>query len=177
MLNKVKTYSTKATDIKRQWHTIDASGKTLGRLAAQITPLLMGKHKAIFSPNADAGDYVIVINADKVAFTGKKKAKQKLYQSHSGYPGGFKEITLEALMEKHPTRAVQHAIEGMLPHTFLSAKMKKRLRVYSSDTKPDLSQFKDPSVKVEKKAKPAKAAKPAEAKAEAKPAQAEPESK
>ena len=151
----VKTYSTKAADIKRQWHVIDASGQTLGRLASRIAHLLMGKHKPIYSPNQDTGDFVIVINADKVHVTGNK-AKQKIYYSHSGYPGGFKETTLEALMETHPTRVIEHAVKGMLPHTFLSAKMKKRLRVYSSDDKPDLPQLKvAPAKPGEQAAKPA----------------------
>ncbi len=146
----VKTYSTKTADIKRQWHVIDASDKTLGRLSSQIAHLLMGKHKPIFSPNSDTGDFVIVINADKVRVTGNK-AKQKVYYSHSGYPGGFKETTLEALMQTHPTRVIEHAVNGMLPHTYLSAKMKKRLRVYSSDASPDLPQVKTASSKAETK--------------------------
>lgn len=137
MANIIKTYSIKAADIKRQQHVIDASGKTLGRLASQIAGLLMGKHKPVFSPSSDTGDFVTVINADKVRVTGNK-AKQKLYYSHSGYPGGFKTVTMEALMETHPTRVIEHAVKGMLPHTYLSAKMKKRLRVYSSNAKPDL---------------------------------------
>ncbi len=119
----MKTYSTKATDIERQWHTIDASGKILGKLATQIAGLLMGKHKPIYSPNLDTGDYVIVINADKVRVTGNK-AKQKTYYRHSGYPGGLKSITLEKLMQTHPTRIIEHAVKGMLPHTRLGASMK-----------------------------------------------------
>ncbi len=150
----MKTYSTKPADIQRQWHVIDASGKTLGRLASRVAYLLMGKHKPIYSPNSDTGDFVIVINADKVHVTGNK-AKQKIYYSHSGYPGGFKETTLEALMETHPTRVIEHAVNGMLPHTYLSAKMKKRLRVYSSDAKPDLPQLKVAAAKQEQAAKPA----------------------
>ncbi len=144
----VKTYSTKAADIKRQQHVIDASGKTLGRLSSQIAHLLMGKHKPIFSPNSDTGDFVIVINADKVHVTGNK-AKQKIYYSHSGYPGGFKTITLEALMQKDSTQVIEHAVKGMLPHTYLSAKMKKRLRVYAGDAHPDLPQVKTPAAKTE----------------------------
>ncbi len=149
MGNIMKTYSTKPADIKRQWHVIDASDKTLGRLSSQIAHLLMGKHKPIFSPNQDTGDFVIIINTAKVHVTGDK-ARLKLYQRHTGYPGGFRSITFAALMEKDPTQPVKHAVEGMLPHNFLSAKMKKRLRVYAGDAYPDLPQVK---VKTAAKAK------------------------
>ena len=137
----MKTYSTKPAEIKRQWHVIDAKDKILGRLATQVAGLLMGKHKPIFSPNLDTGDFVIVINADKVRVTGNK-AKQKLYYSHSGYPGGFKSIALEKVMQTNPTRVIEHAVKGMLPHTRLGASIKKRLRVYTGDTHPHLAQVK-----------------------------------
>ncbi len=137
----MKTYSTKAADVQRQWHVIDASGKTLGRLSSQIAQLLMGTHKPMFSPNQDAGDFVVVINADKVRVTGNK-AKQKIYYTHSGYPGGFKSTNLEKVMQTHPTRVLEHAVKGMLPHTHLSANMKKRLRVYAGDTHPHQAQMK-----------------------------------
>ena len=137
----MKTYSAKAGDIKREWHVIDVSGKTLGRVATQIARLLMGKHKPIFTPNQDTGDYVIVINADKVQVTGNK-AKQKTYYRHSGYPGGLKSITLEKLMETHPERVIEYAVKGMLPHTRLGASMRKKLRIYTGDTHPHLSQIK-----------------------------------
>jgi large subunit ribosomal protein L13 len=137
----LKTYSTKPADIERKWHVIDASGKTLGRLASRIATLLMGKHKPIFSPNLDTGDFVIVINADKVRVTGNK-AKQKIYYRHSGYPGGLKSITLEKMMETNPARVIEHAVKGMLPHTRLGAKMMKKLRVYAGDTHPHLAQIK-----------------------------------
>ena len=142
----MKTYSTKTADIKRQWHVIDASGKTLGRLATQIASLLMGKHKPIFSPNLDTGDFVIVINADKVRVTGNK-AKQKIYYRHSGYPGGLKSITLEKMMQTNPTRVIEHAVKGMLPHTRLGASMKKKLRVYAGDTHPHPVQTKTTPIK------------------------------
>ncbi len=135
----MKTYSTKPSDIKREWHVIDASGKVLGRLATEVARLLMGKHKPIFSRNLDTGDFVIVINAAKVHFTGSK-AKQKLYYRHSGYPGGLKSISLEKMMQTHPTRVIEHAVKGMLPHTRLGASMMKRLRVYVGDTHPHLAQ-------------------------------------
>ncbi len=137
----MKTYRTKPSDIERQWHVIDASGKTLGRLATQIARLLMGKHKPIFSPNLDTGDFVVVINADKVHVTGNK-AKQKLYYRHSGYPGGLKSIPLEKITQTNPTRVIEHAVKGMLPHTRLGASMMKKLRVYAGDTHPHLAQIK-----------------------------------
>ena len=125
----MKTYSTKMADIEREWHVFDASGQVLGRLATQVAHRLMGKHKPIFVPNLDTGDYVIVINADKVRVTGNK-AEQKVYYRHSGYPGGLKSINFEKLMQTHPTRAVEWAVKGMLPHTKLGASMVKKLKVY-----------------------------------------------
>ena len=101
----MKTYSTKAADIKREWHVIDASGKVLGRLATQVAGLLMGKHKPIFCRHLDIGDFVVVINAEQVRVTGNK-AKQKLYYRHSGYPGGLKTISFERVMQTHPTRVM-----------------------------------------------------------------------
>ena len=137
----MKTYSARPADIERQWHFIDAADKTLGRLSTQIARLLMGKHKPMFTPSQDTGDFVVVINADKVRVTGNK-AKQKLYYRHSGYPGGLKSITLEKTMQNNPTRVIEHAVKGMLPHTRLGAKMKKRLRVYAGETHPHLAQIK-----------------------------------
>ena len=144
----MKTYSTKASDIKREWHIIDASGKVLGRLATQVASLLMGKHKPIFSRHLDTGDFVVIINAEKIRVTGNKE-KQKLYYRHSGYPGGLKSISLERMMQTHPTRVIEHAVKGMLPHTRLRAKMMKRLRVYAGDAHPYQGQIKATSVKVE----------------------------
>jgi large subunit ribosomal protein L13 len=126
----MKTYTARAAEIKRNRHLIDAAGQTLGRLSSQIARLLMGKHKPTYSPAQDIGDFVVVINAGKVRFTGKK-AEQKVYYRHSNYPGGLKSITLGRLMDEHPTRAIQYAVEGMLPHTRLGNVMKKRLRVYA----------------------------------------------
>jgi len=131
----VKTYSVKASEIKREWHVIDAAGQVLGRLATQVARLLMGKHKPIFTRNLDTGDYVVVINVDKVRVTGNK-AKQKVYYRHSGYPGGLKTISYDKLMETDPTRVIEHAVKGMLPHTRLGASMMKKLRVYVGDTHP-----------------------------------------
>ncbi len=146
----LKTYSTKASDIKRDWHLFDASDKVLGKIATQVAKLLMGKHKPIFTRHLDTGDYVVVINAEKVRVTGNK-AKQKLYYRHSGYPGGFKSTSLEKMMQTHPTRAIEHAVKGMLPHTRLGAQMMKKLRVYVGDTHPHQSQVEATSLKVEKK--------------------------
>jgi large subunit ribosomal protein L13 len=135
----MKTYSTKASEIERQWHVIDASGKILGKLATEAAKLLMGKHKPTFSRHLDTGDFVVIINAEKVRFTGKK-AEQKLYHSHSGYPGGLKTINLERLMQTHPTRVIEHAVKGMLPHNRLGAKMLKKLKVYVGEEHPHLAQ-------------------------------------
>jgi large subunit ribosomal protein L13 len=143
----MKTYSTKASDIKREWHAIDASGKILGRLATQVTRLLMGKHKPLFSPNLDTGDFVVVINAEKVQVTGDK-AKQKVYYRHSGYPGGLKSINLEKMMQTDPTRVIEYAVKGMLPHNRLGAKMFKKLRVYTGDTHPHPTRVKVNSTEV-----------------------------
>lgn len=135
----MKTYSTKASDVERKWHVIDASGKTLGRLSSQVARLLMGKHKPQYVPYLDTGDYVIVLNASKIAVTGNK-AQQKLYYRHSGYPGGLKSITFEKLMQTHPTRVIEHAVKGMLPHNRLGRAMFKKLKVYAGDSHPHQAQ-------------------------------------
>ena len=135
----MKTYSTKVSEIKRDWHVIDATDQVLGRLATRVARLLMGKHKPIFSRNLDVGDYVVIINAGKVRVTGDK-AKQKVYYRHSGYPGGLKSITYDKLMQANPTRVIEHAVKGMLPHTRLGANMMKKLKVYVGDTHPNLGQ-------------------------------------
>ncbi len=145
----MKTYSVKAGDIKREWHLIDASGKTLGRLATKVAQLLMGKHKPIFSPHLDTGDFVVVINADKVRVTGNK-ARQKLYYRHSGYPGGFRSVTLEELAQASPSKVIEHAVKGMLPHTRLGAIMIKKLKVYAGDAHPHQSQIKAESAEDKK---------------------------
>ena len=147
----MKTYSTKAADIKREWHVVDASGEVLGRLATRVAQRLMGKHKPMFTPNLDTGDYVIVINADKVRVTGNK-TKQKVYYRHSGYPGGLKSITFEKMMQTHPSRVIEHAVKGMLPHNRLGAKMRKKLKVYAGDTHPHMAQIKAGSAEPGKEA-------------------------
>ena len=145
----LKTYSTKASDIKREWHLVDASGKVLGRLATQVASLLMGKHKPIFCRHLDVGDFVVVINAEKVRVTGNK-AKQKFYYRHSGYPGGLKSTSLERMMQTHPPRVIEHAVKGMLPHNRLEARMMKRLRVLAGDAHPYQGQIQATLVKTEK---------------------------
>jgi large subunit ribosomal protein L13 len=145
----MKTFSAKPADIKRKQHVIDAADKTLGRLSSQIAKLLMGKHKPIYTPNQDTGDFVVVINAGKIRFTGKK-AEQKTYYRHSGYPGGLRSITLEKMMQQFPTRAIEYAVKGMLPHTRLGARMIKKLRVYAGVTYPNAPKIKADTVKESK---------------------------
>lgn len=125
----MSTYMAKASDIKRKWYIIDAEGKPLGRVAAQVAIILRGKHKAIFTPHVDSGDHVIVLNADKVVLTGKK-LEQKYYRRHSGYPGGLKEIQYKRLMATQPEKAVMLAVKGMLPKNSLGRAALRKLRVY-----------------------------------------------
>lgn len=125
----MKTHVTKEKDIKRQWHLIDAEGCVLGRLASFIADVIRGKNKSIFSPDVDCGDYVVVINAQKVILTGKK-LKQKVAWHHSGYPGGLKLMLYDKLMADKPEQALKHAVSGMLPHNKLRDKMIKKLKIY-----------------------------------------------
>jgi len=145
----MKTFSARPADIKRKQHIIDAADKTLGRLSSQIAILLMGKHKPVYTPNQDTGDFVVVINAGKIRFTGKK-AEQKTYYRHSGYPGGLRSITLEKMMQQFPTRAIEYAVKGMLPHTRLGARMLKKLRVYAGATYPNAPKIKTDTTKESK---------------------------
>ena len=124
------TYIAKIADVERKWYVVDASGKTLGRLASEIAAVLRGKNKPMYAPNIDAGDYVIVINAEKVAVTGKK-LDQKVYTHHSGYVGGLKTITLKKQLEKKPEEVLKHAVKGMLPKNALGRKMFSKLHVYA----------------------------------------------
>ena len=128
----MKTYSTKLADIKRESYTIDASDQILGRLAARIAVLLMGKDKPLFTRNMDVGDFVIVTNAEKIKVTGNK-IQQKTYYRHSGYPGGLKSTTLGKMMSTHPDRVIEYAVKGMLPTNRLRARMMKRLRIYPGE--------------------------------------------
>lgn len=126
----MKTFVTKPAEVERQWYVVDAEGQTLGRLASRIAAVLRGKHKPIYSPSVDCGDYVIVLNADKIHVTGRRM-DQKIYYRHSGYPGGLSEISLRDQLKKHPTRPVELAVKGMLPKNRLGRKMIKKLKVYA----------------------------------------------
>lgn len=135
----MKTHSTKASDIEREWHVIDASGKTLGRLATEVASLLRGKHKPLYAPHLDTGDFVIVVNAASVRVTGNK-AKEKIYYRHSQYPGGLKSVSYAEMLDKHPTRIIEHAVKGMLPHNRLGRAMLKKLKVYPGPDHPHEAQ-------------------------------------
>jgi large subunit ribosomal protein L13 len=126
----MKTVFVKPADVERKWFVIDAEGKPLGRVAARAASIIRGKEKAIFAPHQEVGDYVVVVNADKVAVTGNK-ARQKLYYHHTGYPGGLKTQTFEKLLEKHPTSPLELAIKGMLPKGPLGRKLLKNAKLYA----------------------------------------------
>lgn len=134
-----KTYATRPDDIERRWWLVDAQGMTLGRLASKVAPILRGKHKPCFTPHLDTGDYVIIINADKIHVTGKR-LDQKKYYRHSGYPGGLKTKTLRELMSRFPTRPLKLAIKGMLPKGPLGRKMLTKLKVYAGAEHPHQAQ-------------------------------------
>jgi len=134
-----RTYVTKREDIERDWYVVDASGQTLGRLASEVAQIIRGKHKPTFSPAVDVGDYVIVVNAEKVHVTGQK-LDQKMYYRHSGYPSGLKELSLGRMLEEHPTRVIQFAVKGMLPKNKLGRKMVKKLKVYAGPDHPHQAQ-------------------------------------
>ena len=126
----MKTYMANPDKIERKWYVVDAEGQTLGRLASEVAKVLRGKNKPEFTPHVDTGDYVIVINAAKVAVTGKK-LDQKIYTHHTGYIGGLKEITLRRMMDTKPSEVVKHAVKGMLPKNALGRQMFKKLHVYA----------------------------------------------
>ena len=126
----MKSFLPKKGEIERKWYLIDAEGETLGRLASRIAMVLRGKHKPIYTPSVDTGDFVVVINASKISVTGNKLT-QKHYYRHSGYPGGLKDVRLDKLMEKHPEEVIRKAVKGMLPKNKLQANMLKRLKVYA----------------------------------------------
>lgn len=134
-----KTYSPKGAEIERQWFVVDADGKTLGRLATQVAMTLRGKHKPIYTPHADTGDFVIVVNADKVVLTGRKE-DQKVYRRHSGRPGGLKETTARKLRARYPERIVESAVKGMLPKNSLGRQLYRKLKVYAGPDHPHQSQ-------------------------------------
>lgn len=135
----MKTYVAKPAEIERQWYVVDAEGKTLGRLASQIAAILRGKHKPIYSPSVDCGDYVVVINAEKIAVTGRR-LDQKVYYRHSGYPGGISSITLREQLQRYPTRPLEAAVKGMLPKNPLGRKMFRKMKVYTGPNHPHQAQ-------------------------------------
>ncbi|MFC1417147.1 50S ribosomal protein L13 [Streptacidiphilus cavernicola] len=135
----MRTYSPKPGDVQRQWLIIDAQDVVLGRLASQAANLLRGKHKPVYAPHLDMGDFVIIINADKVHLSGNKKT-QKLAYRHSGYPGGLRSVRYEDLLDKNPEKAVEKAIKGMIPKNSLGRQMLSKLKVYSGDQHPHAAQ-------------------------------------
>jgi len=139
----VRTYSQKPGEITRQWHVIDATDVVLGRLASHIATLLRGKHKPTYAPHVDTGDFVVVINADKVALTGSKR-EQKMDHRHSGYPGGLRSTSYETLLETNPRRVIEKAVKGMLPHNRIGRQQLSKLKVYSGPQHPHTAQQPQP---------------------------------
>jgi large subunit ribosomal protein L13 len=135
----VRTFTAKKEKIERNWYVVDAQGQTLGRLASRIAPILKGKHKPIYTPHLDCGDFVIVVNAEKVRVTGRK-LDQKNYYRHSGYPGGLSTISLRDQLGTHPERVLQAAVKGMLPKNRLGRQMIKKLKIYKGDAHPHQAQ-------------------------------------
>lgn len=131
----MKTYSAKPDDIERKWWHVDLEGQTLGRAASQIATLLRGKHKPIYTPHVDCGDYVVVTNCEKVEMTGNKR-DEKMYRRHSGYPGGLDEISADELLERKPERVIEFAVKGMLPKNKLGRKIIRKLKIYSGSDHP-----------------------------------------
>ncbi|RLA47653.1 MAG: 50S ribosomal protein L13 [Gammaproteobacteria bacterium] len=135
----MKTYSARAETVQRDWYVVDAAEKTLGRLASQIASRLRGKHKPEYTPHVDTGDYIVVVNCEKVRVTGKKTT-DKIYYHHTGYPGGIKDISFEKLIEKAPERVLEKAVKGMLPKGPLGREMFKKLKVYAGTEHPHAAQ-------------------------------------
>jgi large subunit ribosomal protein L13 len=135
----VRTFSPKASEVQRTWYVIDATDIVLGRLASQTARLLRGKHKPIYAPHVDTGDFVVIINADKVALTGAKR-EQKMAYRHSGYPGGLRAVSYTELLASRPERAVEKAVKGMLPHNTLGRQMASKLKVYAGPNHPHQAQ-------------------------------------
>ena len=151
----MKTHAVKASEIQRSWYVVDAEGQVLGRLASEIAQILRGKHKPIYTPHLDTGDFVVVVNAAKIQLTGDKET-QKMYHRHSGYPGGLKSVNVAHVRSRFPERIVEHAVKGMLPHNALGRQMYRKLKVYGGAAHPHASnnpqalsiEAKGPSVKV-----------------------------
>lgn len=135
----MKTYMAKPAEVDRKWYVIDATDQTLGRLSSEVASILRGKHKPTYTPYVDTGDYVIVINADKIKLTGDK-LNQKKYRYHTGYPGGLKEMDYRTLLQKKPEKAIEVAVKGMLPHNRLGNSMFKKLKVYQGNEHPHQAQ-------------------------------------
>ena len=135
----MKSFIAKPAEVERKWYVVDADGKTLGRLASEVASVLRGKNKPTYTPHVDCGDYVMVINAEKVAVTGKKRS-EKIYKKHTGYPGGLREITFDKLQQKKPEEIIRHAVKGMLPDGALGRQMFKKLKVYAGSEHPHTAQ-------------------------------------
>jgi large subunit ribosomal protein L13 len=135
----IKTYTPRASEVTREWHVLDATGQTLGRLATQVAIILRGKHKPTYTPHMDMGDHVIIVNAEKIQVTGDK-LNQKIYYRHSGYPGGLRSRTLDEQLAKFPTRVIESAVRGMLPRTALGKAMYGKLHVYAGPSHPHRGQ-------------------------------------
>ncbi|HZJ94631.1 MAG TPA: 50S ribosomal protein L13 [Thiopseudomonas sp.] len=135
----MKTYTAKPESVKRDWYIVDAAGQTLGRLATEIASRLRGKHKPEYTPHVDTGDYIVVINAEQISVTGRKTT-DKVYYSHTGFPGGIKEITFEKLIDKAPERVLEAAVKGMLPRNPLGRDMYRKLKVYAGSNHPHAAQ-------------------------------------
>ena len=135
----MRTFTAKTAEIKRQWYVVDAQGQTLGRLASKIAPILKGKHKPTYTPHLDCGDFVVVINVDKVRVTGRK-LDQKIYYRHTEYPGGLKSINLRDQLAQHPDRVLMSAVKGMLPKNRLGRQMIKKLKLYAGEAHPHQAQ-------------------------------------
>jgi len=139
----VKTYSAKKSDIEREWHLVDATDQTLGRMASQIATVLRGKHKPYFTPHVDCGDFVVVVNAEKIYVSGNRM-EEKLYHRHSGYPGGIKVMTLREMLERKPEQVITEAVRRMLPKNTLGRQMLKKLKVYAGPDHPHEAQNPEP---------------------------------
>jgi large subunit ribosomal protein L13 len=139
----MKSYMARPLEVERKWYVVDAEGRTLGRLATEIATILRGKNKPQYTPHVDTGDFVVVVNAEKVAVTGRK-AEQKVYRRHSGYPGGLKETSYEQLMERRPTEILRRAVKGMMPKNRLARQQLRKLKIYAGPEHPHAAQNPQP---------------------------------
>jgi large subunit ribosomal protein L13 len=139
----MKSYMARPLEVERKWHVIDAEGQTLGRLATEIARLLRGKNKPQYTPHVDTGDFVVVVNAEKVVVTGKK-AEQKVYYRHTGYPGGLRETSYETMLERKPTEILRKAVRGMMPRTRLGRQQFRKLKIYAGPEHPHEAQAPEP---------------------------------